>query len=124
MSGVEILASQEVVIEYAFNWVAFWIGFGITAISVIIIGALFVVYYKDELPVAACFSMFILLGLCGGIFIGCLFGGSLKTPTKYETQYKVTISDEVKMDKFCEKYEIIEQDGKIFTVRDRQCEGE
>ena len=39
--------------------------------------------------------------------------------TKYETQYKVTISDEVKMDEFCEKYEIIEQDGKIYTVRER-----
>lgn len=124
MFGVEILTSQEVVIEYAFNWFAFWIGFGITVISVIIIGALSVICYKDELPVAARFSMFILLGLCGGIFIGCSFGRLLKTPTKYETQYKVTISDEVKMDEFCEKYEIIEQDGKIYTVRDRQCEGE
>lgn len=119
MSGIEILTSQEVAIAYEFNWNVFWIGFGITAISVIIIGTLFIICYKDELPVTACFSMFILLGLCGGIFIGCLFGGALQTPTKYETQYKVTISDEVKMDEFCEKYEIIGQDGKIYTVRER-----
>lgn len=31
---------------------------------------------------------------------------------------------EVKMSEFYEKYEIIGQDGKIFTVREKQNEGE
>ena len=38
---------------------------------------------------------------------------------EYETHYKVTISDEVEMNDFYETYEIVEQDGKIYTVRER-----
>ena len=35
-------------------------------------------------------------------------------------EYKVTISDDVSLTEFNEKYEIIEQDGKIYTVRERE----
>ena len=34
-------------------------------------------------------------------------------------EYKVTISDEVSLTEFNEKYEIIDQDGKIYTVKER-----
>jgi hypothetical protein len=40
-------------------------------------------------------------------------------PDEYETQYKVTISDEVFMNDFLDRYEIIDQEGKIYTVRER-----
>lgn len=39
--------------------------------------------------------------------------------TKIETRYDVTISDEVKLTEFNEKYEIIEQKGKIYTIREK-----
>ena len=35
------------------------------------------------------------------------------------TQYKVTISEEVNFVEFNEKYEIISQDGKIYTIKER-----
>lgn len=38
---------------------------------------------------------------------------------KYETRYQVTIDDSVIMNEFQSKYEIIEVEGKIYTVRER-----
>ena len=35
-------------------------------------------------------------------------------------QYKVTIDETVSMVKFMDKYEIIDQEGKIYTVRERE----
>ena len=36
------------------------------------------------------------------------------------TYYQVTISEDVKFSEFQEKYKIIKQDGKIFTVEERK----
>ena len=38
---------------------------------------------------------------------------------KYETHYQVTVDNSVSMNKFQDKYEIIEVEGKIYTVRER-----
>lgn len=38
---------------------------------------------------------------------------------KYETRYQVTVDDSVSMNEFQNKYEIIEVDGKIYTVKER-----
>jgi Na+/melibiose symporter-like transporter len=40
------------------------------------------------------------------------------------TRYKVTISDEVSMNDFLERYEIVDQEGKIYTVRERDGDSE
>lgn len=64
----------------------------------------------------------ILFPVVGVVLVGiivCLFCSFIKTDEVIDTEYKVTISDKVSMTEFCEKYEIIEQDGKIFTVRER-----
>lgn len=37
---------------------------------------------------------------------------------KYETRYQVTVDDSVSMNEFQSKYEIIEVEGKIYTVRE------
>ena len=47
-------------------------------------------------------------------------GTVTRTPEKYETQYKVTISDEVSFNEFMDKYEILDQEGKIYTVKERE----
>lgn len=38
---------------------------------------------------------------------------------KYETHYQVTVDNSVSMNEFQNKYEIIEVEGKIYTVRER-----
>ena len=115
MQGVEILTFAQVVTEWSFNSTAFWT----TIIGILLIAVIWGVITS----VQECdWSFFIILtfgGLVLGSLLGMLAGDELfKIPTTYETQYKVTISDEVSMTEFYERYEVIEQDGKIFTVRE------
>lgn len=115
MTGVEILASSEVAATVEFNWVAFWI----------VVGVMFVIFLSVGIVLYASYgnSSDIIIGTIAGVVLGCVFGAvfgsGLSTTTSYETQYKVTISDEVSMNEFLERYEIIDQEGKIYTVRER-----
>lgn len=115
MNGVEILAINEIVAETTFNWVAFLIPFCIIVALFLGVGFLFSSMYKDKLQ--------IVIGMILGIVLGCIFGVAcgvaIGIPTAYESQYKVTISDEVQMNSFLEKYEILDQEGKIYTVREK-----
>ncbi len=111
MVGVEILAAKEVVVAYAWDWQVYCIT--ITIASVVLAIIAFFTLYRD--------LMSILIGLVTGLVVGAVIGtlpASLATPSEYETQYKVTISDEVLMNEFIAKYEIISQEGKIYTVRE------
>ena len=115
MTGVEILAMEEVAINFTFNWVAFFICFGAVLTIFILIG----------IAMSMCFDDWkqLLVGLIVGTIIGGVFGTIIGfgsgTPTAFENQYKVTITDEVSMNEFTDTYEIINQDGKIYTVRER-----
>lgn len=119
MTGIEILAAQEIVTEFAFNWNAFWITFSVICGMFALLGIfLSLTPYKWS---NLCFC--IIVGSITGLLVGCIVGDRiLCTPTTYETQYKVTISDEVSMNEFLEKYEVIDQEGKILTVRERSVE--
>lgn len=62
-----------------------------------------------------------------GLFFGFLVGGVIfalvvaisEEPTEFVNTYKVTISDDIKLNEFYERYEILEQEGKIFTIKER-----
>lgn len=56
------------------------------------------------------------LVICVILTIVC---GCLIPEDKYETRYQVTVDDSVSMNEFQDKYEIIEMEGKIYTVRER-----
>ena len=115
MAGVEILAVEEVAVGFGFNWLYFWIAVGIF-IGVGLITGLITSYLEcDFIMLGICISIFIPIGM----FFGLIYGFADAPQTAYETQYKVAISDEVKMNEFLEKYEIIDQEGKIYTVRER-----
>ena len=45
--------------------------------------------------------------------------GCLIPEDEYETHYQVTVDNSVSMNEFQNKYEIIEVEGKIYTVRER-----
>ena len=46
-------------------------------------------------------------------------GDNERLPAEYETHYTVTISDSVNYNEFVEKYEVVDQHGKLFTIRER-----
>lgn len=56
------------------------------------------------------------LVICVVLTIVC---GCLIPEDKYETHYQVTVDNSVSMNEFQNKYEIIEVEGKIYTVRER-----
>ena len=116
INGIEILSQTEVGTNTPMNW---WV-FGLFVVMFFIIG--FVLAVIEGRPEGVEWLGCVFIGLLVGI-IGCLFGGLLGTvagePTEFETQYKVTISDEVQMNEFLEQYEIIDQEGKIYTIREK-----
>ena len=59
---------------------------------------------------------FVILIVCVVLFIVCV---CLIPEDKYETHYQVTVDNSVSMNEFQNKYEIIEVEGKIYTVRER-----
>lgn len=116
MTGVEVLNETQVVAESAFNWTTFWIAGSIIFGIFIIIGVVLSITDGPDLVgwIAA---------ICAGIILGLIFGFIIgmwcETPTKYETHYQVIIDDSVSMNDFLDKYEIIDTEGKILTIRER-----
>lgn len=117
MTGVEILNSYEVCIDYNFNWSAFWLTTLLIMVVAIVIGIISSIVDKEWILFAVCVTVGAMLSVFAGVFIGA---GSASMSTQYETRYQVTISDQVSMNDFLDKYEIIAQDGKIYTVRERE----
>lgn len=56
----------------------------------------------------------LIIGIALSVACGCLI-----PEDKYETHYQVTVDDSVSMNEFQDKYEIIEVEGKIYTVKER-----
>lgn len=113
MIGVEILAMEEVIVDYEFSWPIY---IGVIVGMAIIMGA--TGYIITKFPTIVDVLLGMLIGALLGAVIGLLPASSC-IPNEYVTQYKVTISDEVSMNDFLSRYEIIDQEGKIYTVRER-----
>ena len=114
MKGVEFLTSKEVATTYGFSWEIF--------ITVFVIGVIVFTIWIGVMCFYDIKGWSFLVGAIVGAIVGSFFGymsAAEEIPIEYETQYKVTISDEVLMNDFLEKYEIIEQDGKIYTIREK-----
>ena len=117
IDGLEILSETEVSTATALNPFAFWA-------FIIIFFTAAVTFCCVELKPrtvgewTGSIVITILITLLGWAF-GYIIGMSTGTPTDYETRYKVLISDEVQMNDFFEKYEIVDQDGKIYEIKEK-----
>lgn len=117
MIGVEILAAEEVAIAWeSWNWEGFLLVVGLCFLVAVIVGILAGVTEDWGLGV----MIFLMIFIAGGAFFGTLIGTTTGEPIEYETRYKVVIDDSISMNEFTEKYEIIDQDGKIYIVREKE----
>ena len=116
MQGIEILTTTEVATEWAFNWAGFWWTLGIIFGVCLIVSIGYVVSGQCDWGLIPALSI---VGIVLGSIIGAGFGKSAAEPIAYETHYKVTISEEVSLKDFYEYYDVVEQDGKIFTIREK-----
>ena len=116
MNGVEILNETQVVAESTFNWIAFWVVGSIILGIMIIIGIILSII---EGPDLVGWMAVIGSGIIFGLGFGLIQGIICETPAEYETHYQVIIDDSVSMNDFLDKYEIINTEGKILTIKER-----
>ena len=116
MTGVEILAIEEVATAFGWNTGGMVFGFLLAALIFGLVG------YSIGMAESTAdgWLVFVAGTLIAGLLIGLACGSTGGEPTAYETRYKVTVSDEVPMNEFLERYEIIGQEGKIYVVRERK----
>ena len=108
MEGITVLSTSELMIVP--NWVGIIMLVGI----IMMLGSLIIAVKSDSFYFSAVLcAVGIILAIVG------VFGFSnliiRKSTGKYE--YKVTTLDEVNLVEFNEKYEIINQEGLIYTIR-------
>ena len=108
IKGIDILSKTEIRDIHILEFV------GLTLVSILIAFGL-VLWLDDKCDIDEIPIIFLVIFL-GGMM--CLNGvlSSYKTG-KYE--YKVTISDEVSLNEFYDKYEIVDQEGKIYTIKEK-----
>ena len=105
LQGVEILSQEVIPITEPNNFILLfgWI------IAII----LFIAITIKVNTILGVSSFFLIFTISFGLS-NCI----LQKTGEY-TQYKVTISDTVNFVEFNEKYEVLEQDGKIYTIKER-----
>ena len=111
MTGVEILSSETIYNTFIFeslNFISMILGIGFLMIFLL----LFIACPDDSIIT----DMF---GVLGVICITlCVFGSFTNTNSIDYIEYKVIIEDSVPMNEFLNKYEILDQEGKIYTVKE------
>lgn len=61
-----------------------------------------------------------LMSILGAIWGAVIWSGVSDDAKRSTTTYDVLISDEVKMNEFNEQYEIVSQNGNIYTIKERE----
>lgn len=117
MDGVTILNEFEVVTKTVFSWESFWIGASLGAALAIVVILLVMASDFDWSSFGLMCAIFIpIVSIAVALMAGFLIA---PTPVEYETRYEVSINEEVNMQEFMDKYEIIETRGSIYTVREK-----
>ena len=114
MTGVEIL--NEYVVSNTPAWVI------VTCILGMIGGIVLVCVAQQcmsDTVMWICFSCAVICFVISMTF--CMLINTTDHLNKFShIEYKVTIDDSVSMNEFLDKYEILDQEGKIYTVKERE----
>lgn len=112
MNGVEIF---NTVYEYDRLISSDWVALVVLITGIIAIAGICTTSFDKAQKVLK-----ILVTISIACVIGSVIGANIETNKIIGTKYQVTISEEVKFNDFMEKYEIVDQDGEIYTVRKRE----
>ena len=117
MKGITIL--NEFI--YTGEILAPWFGIGIIAFIIGLFGLIFCPAFIKPRQHQRLLTVLITsfaISLFFGIFIAAF------APRKEETRYQVIIDDSVNFNEFSERYEIIDQEGLIYTITEKTKQGE
>ena len=115
MEGVRILA-QAPVYETVYSWGWSWAGFALSILAVVVLA--FIIFSMCNGGDIAGLLFLIFVGFLGTSVYYFSIGNSEKVYSHEE--YKVIIDDSVSLNDFYEKYEVIGQEGEIYTVIERE----
>ena len=112
LDGITLLDTGTKVVSYTWGWS--WGGF-IAAILAIFLIIIFILCTIDGTTGGEIFFF-------AGIFVGMLslFIFAHAKPAKTINTYSVIIDDSVSMTEFYDKYEVLDIQGKIFTITERE----
>lgn len=116
IEGIEVLSSYEVSCISEFNLLSAFYGF----IIVGVIGSIIYAAIISKINKSDSIS-FIIFIITTSLIVGVV-AGYLNFPLETIQEYKVTVSDDVSLNEFIEKYEIIDIEGKIYTIREKDKE--
>lgn len=109
MEGIEVLSVGSIGVNQVFNWNAAIAG----GIILGILCGLYIFLNTDNFLlgyitfIITCFLIGFMLGICIEKYADTV-------PT-----YKVIVNDTVSINDFYERYEVLEQDGKIFIIKEK-----
>lgn len=117
MDGVTILSTYEQSITEEANYVALaCMIVGILSIFVIL-GKYLSWYFDEKYPYVVCIIIGCVLSIITTVGLESAHN---KTHTVYETHYKAIIADNVYMNEFLDKYEIVGTEGEIYIIKNRE----
>ena len=111
MNGVEILSSETIYNTILPDWCLI-LGLMGAFVSIYVTIQLF----ADCYDVAPWISLLVVIAFT----VVAILGGIPNKNNVDYIEYKVTIDDSVSMNEFLYKYEILDQEGKIYTVKERE----
>lgn len=121
LKGVTILNSYDII---SHEWGGTFfpaIAFSFVAISGI---ALIVYIFRNSKRIKDAFVPFVIViffTLC--CMVASIYGFTHLPENKYQTRYEVTISDEVNFNEFTSKYQVVKQEGLIYTIVEKTDKG-
>lgn len=93
-----------------------WFSMGLIALGIGMVSVLFGFIFEPKLKTV----LFRIVVILGGMGLIMGLGTCIFAPREEEVRYQVTINDSISFNDFIERYEIIKQDGYIFTIQERE----
>ena len=121
MEGVQfILHNPQYVTEYSWGWS--WMGF-LAGVLVLAFAAMFILFVKMSDPT---YIICIALAAIFAIASTHIFSTAKEIESYHHSEYVVILHEDVNYKEFFEKYEIVDSDGKFYTIieKDKIIEGE
>lgn len=109
MEGITVLKVYDSLVTNVPGWS--WLGL-IVALATLAISTLIIVYMVSTKDYSMAVFLILVLGL-GSLMSGIVFATAEPV---YEKRQDIYIHGDINMDEFTSRYEIIEQDGLVFTV--------
>ena len=116
LKGVTILNSYDIITPEWNGTILPAVVFGCIAVCSIAT-IIYIVPHLKQIQIKDAIASSIILGILVLFSMFLSINGFTHLPeNKYQTRYEVTISDEVNFNEFNSKYEIVTQNGLIYTI--------